>query len=452
MSFSDVVRSCQIITGGVTGISSGRTQVSIRMAQELGFPYVRMDTLADTIGNNNADVTARNWTQFDTALNEIKNRGLKLILTTWQPHSTVGAWAAVTTGAGQTQNIDLMTSIFDRALTILPRRSLIANVGNEPFSSTFGGDALPTYTITASTNASPIVVTIGAGHSIPDGRHVYVYDCDAGPANGRYVAKNPTATTFELYLTDGTTPSSAPGAVGTTGRVDSQGVFSAWQPIVYGGVVNYLTSTYPEVPIIFGQFSRLQSEAWIADASDVNWNTTTYTWQADTIPSVSNYIQGFQRILNGANSFDSAYRLAKQFYGWTLDNLQGADPTQASMAILETGSSPYRAGMTGGTSGGLDPRYECHSQDLFGEIKAGIYKAGLELSTVVLPGHGTGLVSWYNAMNPTAAEDSWSSAEHFGLGPYQAAATAPIYYRHATYIAAMNGVELPSDAVFAADP
>lgn len=108
--------------------------------------------------------------------------------------------------------------------------------------------------------------------------------------------------------------------------------------------------------------------------------------------------------------------------------------------------------MTGATNGSIDVRYECHSQDLFGEIKAGIYKASLDASDVPIRGYGNGLVSFYNAMNPSAAEDLWSSSEHFGLGPYQAAATAPIYYRHATYIAAMNNATLPSDAVFAPDP
>jgi len=61
--------------------------------------------------------------------------------------------------------------------------------------------------ITNITNASPAVVT-SAGHSVVDGDLLRITSVIAPESiNGtRYVAKNPTANTFELYEEDGTTP------------------------------------------------------------------------------------------------------------------------------------------------------------------------------------------------------------------------------------------------------
>lgn len=68
-------------------------------------------------------------------------------------------------------------------------------------------------TVTAATQANPVVITIGAGHSYLDGQKVRFVGVGgmtqlnyASNGSVQYVVKNPTATTFELYNNAGTTP------------------------------------------------------------------------------------------------------------------------------------------------------------------------------------------------------------------------------------------------------
>ena len=69
-------------------------------------------------------------------------------------------------------------------------------------------------TITAATNASPIVITVGAGHGLVNGESVEVGEVGGNTAaNGIWTVANVTATTFELVGSTGNANYTSGGAV-----------------------------------------------------------------------------------------------------------------------------------------------------------------------------------------------------------------------------------------------
>jgi hypothetical protein len=63
--------------------------------------------------------------------------------------------------------------------------------------------AIPSFTVTNATNATPVVVTTSAAHGFANGEYVLITGVAGNiAANGTFVVKNVTGTTFELTLTD----------------------------------------------------------------------------------------------------------------------------------------------------------------------------------------------------------------------------------------------------------
>lgn len=124
----------------------------------------------------------------------------------------------------------------------------------------------PGGTITAATNASPIVVT-SAGHGLANGDQIYVNAVEGNrAANGLFEVANVTADTFELvgstgsgsYLTGGKWYSPVDGAAGVnltynSGRKEYRGTLSEDIPLIatsqYIGFVDTSYNDHWEIQI-----------------------------------------------------------------------------------------------------------------------------------------------------------------------------------------------------------
>jgi hypothetical protein len=99
--------------------------------------------------------------------------------------------------------------------------------------------------------ANPGVVTISAGHNFKEGQQITLsgtYQVDSGPVTSAvYTVRNPNATTFELYDTDGTTSidvtgfTSASAAHGVVVLSSVNGTFIPGETIVGGSSSNIAT-------------------------------------------------------------------------------------------------------------------------------------------------------------------------------------------------------------------
>jgi hypothetical protein len=80
-------------------------------------------------------------------------------------------------------------------------------------------------TITAATNASPIVITVGTGHGLVNGESVEVGEVGGNTAaNGIWTVANVTATTFELVGSTGNATYTSGGAVHRVSAAITSGV------------------------------------------------------------------------------------------------------------------------------------------------------------------------------------------------------------------------------------
>jgi hypothetical protein len=105
--------------------------------------------------------------------------------------------------------------------------------------------AVDSKSVTSISIASPGVVTISAGHNFKEGHQITLagtYEVDSSAVSSDvYTVRNPDATTFELYETDGTTAVNVTGftsATATHGVVVLSSVNGTFVPgeIITGGV------------------------------------------------------------------------------------------------------------------------------------------------------------------------------------------------------------------------
>lgn len=170
--------------------------------------------------------------------------------------------------------------LFDENMALKDERrinNLVVDAGKAYIASTLkaAGAVAATLTVTAATNASPIVVTTSTNHGMQTGQNVFIYNVAGNTAtNGLWVITKVTNTTFSLVGSTGN------GAYTSGGSAIPSVAEMAWMAVGTGSTAPAAGDTDLQAEISTGLTTRVSATRTNPSAPVVQYSATWAPGQA----------------------------------------------------------------------------------------------------------------------------------------------------------------------------